>query len=109
MIPNFFNKEKYVLHYWNLQLYLSLVMKLKKNRVLQFSYSHWIKLYVEFNTQTKTETEKQWWQRWKSGKALYKLMDNAVYSKTKENLRNSFDVRLVSNKKSYLKCTSKSS
>ena len=36
-------------------------------------------------------------------------MNNAVYSKTKENLRNSFDVRLVSNKKSYLKWTSKSS
>ena len=35
-------------------------------------------------------------------------MNNAVYSKTNEDLRNSFDVRLVSNKKSYLKWTSKS-
>ena len=35
----------------------------------------------------------------KDGKALYKLMKNSVYGKTKENLRNRIDVRLVSNKK----------
>ena len=35
----------------------------------------------------------------KGGKALYKLMNNSVYGKTKENLRNRIDVRLVSNKK----------
>ena len=45
----------------------------------------------------------------KDGKALYKLMNNAVYGKTIENLRNRIDVKLVSNKKDYLKWTSKSS
>ena len=30
LVPNFFNKEKYVLHYENLQLYLRLGLKLKK-------------------------------------------------------------------------------
>ena len=44
----------------------------------------------------------------KDGKALYKLMNNAVYIKTMENLRNRIDVRLVSNKKNYSKWTSKS-
>ena len=29
--PNFFDKEKYVLHYENLELYLRLRLKLKKN------------------------------------------------------------------------------
>ena len=41
------------------------------------------------------------------GKALYKLMNNAVYGKTMENLRNTIDVKLVSNKKDYLKWASK--
>ena len=29
LVPNFFDKEKYVLHYENLQLYLSIWLKLK--------------------------------------------------------------------------------
>ena len=43
----------------------------------------------------------------KDGKALYKLMNNAVYGKTMKKLRNRIDVRLISNKKYYLKWTSK--
>ena len=31
LVPNFFNKEKYILHYENLQLYSRLGLKLKKN------------------------------------------------------------------------------
>ena len=37
----------------------------------------------------------------KDGKALFKLMNNAVYSKTMENLKNRIDVKLVSSKKDY--------
>ena len=31
MVPNFFDQEKYVFHHENLQLYLKLGLKLKKN------------------------------------------------------------------------------
>ena len=40
LVPNFFDKEKSVIHYENLQLYLTLGLKLKKiHRALEFNHS----------------------------------------------------------------------
>ena len=52
LIPNFSKKTKYVLHYRNLQLYLSLGMKLPKiHRVLKFKQFNWMKKYIHFSTE----------------------------------------------------------
>ena len=58
------------------------------------------------NTQKRIEAEKN---GDKDGKVLYKLMTNVVNGKTAENVRNRIDVKLVSNKRDYLKWTSKPS
>ena len=71
-------------------------------RVLEFNQSQSLKPYLEFHAQKRTEAEKI---GDKVGKALHKLMNNAVYGKAMESLKNRIDVRLVSNKKYYLKCT----
>ena len=64
------------------------------------------KPYVEFNTQKKIGAEKN---GDKDGKALHKLMNNAVCCKAMENFGNRIHVGVMSNKKDYLKWISKPS
>ena len=66
MIPNVFDKEKYVLLFENLQLYLRLVLKLKKiHRLIEFNHLQLLKPYVKFNTKKNNRTRKELWQGWK--------------------------------------------
>ena len=55
LIPNLSRKTNYVVHYRNLQLYLSLGTKLMKtHRVLTFKQYDWMENYINFNTAKRT-------------------------------------------------------
>ena len=44
-------KGRFILHYRNLQLYLSLRMKLVSvHKILEFEQCDWLKKYIDFNT-----------------------------------------------------------
>ena len=76
LVSNVFDKENYMIHCENLQLYLILRLKLKKiHCVLEFNQSQWLKPYIEFNTQKRIEAEKNYD---KVEKALYKFMNNGI-------------------------------
>ena len=58
LVPNFSDKEKYVLHYGNLQLCLRLELKLKKiHHILEFNQSQWFKPDAAINSQKRMEAE----------------------------------------------------
>ena len=98
LILNLGNKTNYVLHYRNLQLYLSLGMKLTKiHRMLKFKQSAWVSiLTLKIEKMLLINLRK-----------TFKLMISSAYGVTMENLRIRVNVRLVSNKKDFLKYTSR--
>ena len=85
-----------MLHYSNLQLHLSLGIKLTKiHRVLKFKQSDWIKKYIDFNTKKRMNATNDF------EKDFFKLIINSVYGKAIENLRKRINIRFVNNEKDF--------
>ena len=103
LVPNLYDKKKYVVHHENLKLYLRLDLKLTKiHRGVTFEERKFMKSYIDLNTELRkkgtTDFEKD----------FYKLMNNSVFGKTMENVKNRVNVKLVTNKKALNKLVKKS-
>lgn len=92
LLTTLYDKNGYVVHHTNLKLYLSLGMKVKRVvRVLEFDQSPWLRQFIAFNTGMRTLA------KGKFLKDFFKLMNNAVYGKTLEDVRKRVKVNLVTN------------
>ena len=90
LIPNLNDKTKYVIHHETLKLYLSLGLKLTKiHRGITFDECAWLKPYIDLNTDLRAKATNDF------EKDFFKLMNNSVFGKTMENIRNRVDIRLV--------------
>ena len=88
------NKEKYVIHYRNLQTCLRQGLLLKKiHRGIKFTQSHYLKKYIDKCTRLRINAVS------KFEKDMYKLMMNSVYGKFLQDNRKHFDVKICTDAK----------
>lgn len=102
LLLDFTAKKNYVVHLANLQQALQAKLELKKvNRVLRFKQSKWLSEYINFNTKLRKNASNDF------EKDFFKLLNNAVFGKTMESVRNRLNVKMVRSGRELLKLTKK--
>ena len=99
LVSNLQDKKNYVIYIRALNQALKHDLILEKvHRVIEFNQSAWLKPYTDFNTQLRTYAKNDF---------EFKLMNDFVLGKTMENIRTHKDIKLVTNRESYLKTVPK--
>ena len=94
LVCDLHNKKKYVVHIKSLKQELNHGLKLKRvHRIIEFSQKAWLKPYNDMNTELRKLAKDDF------EKGLFKLMNNAVFGKTMENIRKHRDIKLVTTDK----------
>ena len=91
----YLTRKKYVTHINSLKQALNHGLKLKKiHRIIEFNQEAWLDPLIDMNTELGKAASNDY------EKNLFKLMNNAVFGKTMENIRKHRDIKVVpANKK----------
>ena len=83
LICDWSDKKNYLTHYRMLKFYIRHGMIVDKvHSIISFKQSRWLEKYISFNTQKRNKAKNDF------EKDFYKLLNNAFYGKTMENVRN---------------------
>ena len=90
LLPSLKDKKEYVVHIKAPDQALKHGLKLKKvHRVIEFQQSRWMKAYIMLNTRLRKDAKNEF------EKDFLKLMNNSVFGKTMENIRNHKDMKFT--------------
>ena len=101
LLPAPEDKKNYVVHISALKQALDHILGLEKvHKVIKFRQEAWLKPYIDKNTKLRTNAKNEY------EKYFFKLMNNSVFGKTMENVRNHRDIKLVATEQRRKKLTS---
>ena len=90
LVCNLHDKKDYVVHINVLKQAFDHGLKLRKvHQVIEFHQEAWLKKYIDFNTELRKKPTNDF------EKDFFKLMNNAVFGQTMENVRKQRDIKLV--------------
>ena len=90
LICDWSDKKNYLVHYRMLKFYIrhGLVVD-KVHTIISFKQSRWLEKYINFDTLKRNQAVNDF------EKDFYKLLNNAFYGKTMENVRNRLKIKFI--------------
>ena len=90
LIRDWSDKKNSLVHYRMLKVYIRHGMIVEKvHNIISFKQRRWFEKYKSFNTQKRNKAKNDF------EKDFYKLLNNAFYGKTMENVRNRLETKII--------------